>query len=1050
MIAGADDADRRIGSTAKRGERDRVTSMTEQTLPAAPGVSHPANDLRPRRRFGRNGERVMLWTLRLICLALLAWGATLEVRTSFIQSALATKFTRNFSFKIEPGPNSNLQFPRNGPYDERLGYARLPSFIDSLKAHHFSVSQQAVMSPELDQFVAMGGYALYREKGHAGLQLLDRDDVPLYTATYPELTYEDFASVPPIVAKTLMFIEDQHLLDPEYPQHNPAVDWSRFMVAASGQAEGVIDRRLRRGGASTLATQIEKFRHSPAGRTEGFAEKARQMLSATARAYLDGPDTTLARQRVLTTYLDATPLSSRQGYGEIIGLGDGLRAWYGTDLRAASRVLVSPAESDVQIARKAEIYKQILSLLLAERRPSYYLNIDRDALNTLANRYLPLLAEAGVIEPELRDAALKSELQFQAEPPAPVPVQFVGRKGADAIRMRLRSLLQVPNLYSLDRLDLTAHTSLDAQAEERTASVLGKLGDIETAKSLNMVGQNLLGSADPKQVTYSIVLYERGDQANYVRIHADSLDSPFDINSGAKLILGSTAKLRTLATYLNIVTGLHDRLGAMSAKQLNTLAANAEDPITRWAVDYVANATDHDLQPMLDAAMQRRYSGDPSEVFFTGGGAHVFHNFEKSEDRQVFTVEDAFENSVNLAFVRILRDVVRFYTVADAARTGDLQADEPDIVRENYLHRFADQEGREFLNHFYDDFHGHSPDEVLRLLASRTSPAPRRLAVVFRSVRPDAAVPEFRAFLAEHLRSLALDGPGAEKLYSSYGIDRYSLQDRGYIAGVHPLELWLAGYLQTHPNATRTEVMNASVNERQEVYGWLFKTSDTRRQDMRIRILKEEDAFDRVLQDWRRQGYPFGHLVPSFASALGSSGDRPEALAHLMGIILNDGVELPTADIERMHFAADTPYETDMTLNPGAPKRVFPPEVAAILRRALMGVVANGTGVRVKKAYHDSDGNVIVAGGKTGTGDNRFESFSAGGAVTGSRVVDRTATFVFFLGDRFFGTVTAFVPGAQAAKYHFTSALAVQLLTSLAPEIEPLINRREGAVRTAD
>ena len=33
---------------------------------------------------------------------------------------------------------------------------------------------------------------------------------------------------------------------------------------------------------------------------------------------------------------------------------------------------------------------------------------------------------------------------------------------------------------------------------------------------------------------------------NYVRIHADSLNKPFDINSGAKLQLGSTAKLRTL------------------------------------------------------------------------------------------------------------------------------------------------------------------------------------------------------------------------------------------------------------------------------------------------------------------------------------------------------------------------------------------------------------------------------------------------------------------------------------------------------------------------
>ena len=56
------------------------------------------------------------------------------------------------------------------------------------------------------------------------------------------------------------------------------------------------------------------------------------------------------------------------------------------------------------------------------------------------------------------------------------------------------------------------------------------------------------------------------------------------------------------------------------------------------------------------------------------------------------------------------------------------------------------------------------------------------------------------------------------------------------------------------------------------------------------------------------------------------------------------------------------------------------------------------------------------------------------------RVLDRTATFVFFLGDRFYGTVTAYVPGPPAARFHFTSAVAVQLLKSLQPELKPLLD----------
>jgi hypothetical protein len=60
------------------------------------------------------------------------------------------------------------------------------------------------------------------------------------------------------------------------------------------------------------------------------------------------------------------------------------------------------------------------------------------------------------------------------------------------------------------------------------------------------------------------------------------------------------------------------------------------------------------------------------------------------------------------------------------------------------------------------------------------------------------------------------------------------------------------------------------------------------------------------------------------------------------------------------------------------------------------------------------------------------------------RVVDRTATFVFFLGDRFFGTITAYVPGTIAGTYHFTSALAVQLLRALEPQLDPLLEESAG------
>ena len=181
--------------------------------------------------------------------------------------------------------------------------------------------------------------------------------------------------------------------------------------------------------------------------------------------------------------------------------------------------------------------------------------------------------------------------------------------------------------------------------------------------------------------------------------------------------------------------------------------------------------------------------------------------------------------------------------------------------------------------------------------------------------------------------------------------------------------------------------------------------------------------------------------MPSLGTAIGASGDRPDALADLMGTIMNGGVRVPTVTIEHLRFAANTPYDTSMS--PSAqPQRVMPPEVAATVRRALTGVVSGGTARRLSGTYTAADGTPLPVGGKTGTGDNRFERFGHGGGLISSRVVDRTATFVFFLGDRFFGTVTAYVPGNDAESFDFTSAIAVQLLKALKPELDPLINEK--------
>jgi cell division protein FtsI/penicillin-binding protein 2 len=114
-------------------------------------------------------------------------------------------------------------------------------------------------------------------------------------------------------------------------------------------------------------------------------------------------------------------------------------------------------------------------------------------------------------------------------------------------------------------------------------------------------------------------------------------------------------------------------------------------------------------------------------------------------------------------------------------------------------------------------------------------------------------------------------------------------------------------------------------------------------------------------------------------------------------------------------------------------------EVAAALRRALIDVVENGTGRRVRGTLIGEDGAQLVLGGKTGTGDNRFRVYAPGGRLVESRAVNRTATFTFFAGDRYFGVITAYVPGAEADAFRFTSALPAQILRILGPDLDRLM-----------
>jgi hypothetical protein len=253
--------------------------------------------------------------------------------------------------------------------------------------------------------------------------------------------------------------------------------------------------------------------------------------------------------------------------------------------------------------------------------------------------------------------------------------------------------------------------------------------------------------------------------------------------------------------------------------------------------------------------------------------------------------------------------------------------------------------------------------------------------------------------------------------------------------------LWLVNYLREHPDATLDQVQDASHDVRVSTYSWLFKTRYHATQDRRIKHMIELHAYAAIGKSWQALGYPFANLTPSYAAAIGASGDRPAALAQLIGVIANGGNKVPTESIAQLDFAKDTPYETHFVRATVPPQAQLSPQIVNVVHGMLSDVVQGGTAKRLADGMTFPDGKTLPVYGKTGTGDQRFEVWAKGGRLIESRKVNRSATFVFIMGDRFYGTLTAYVHEPYAARYDFTSAMSVQLLKSLAPVLQPLVEQ---------
>jgi len=215
--------------------------------------------------------------------------------------------------------------------------------------------------------------------------------------------------------------------------------------------------------------------------------------------------------------------------------------------------------------------------------------------------------------------------------------------------------------------------------------------------------------------------------------------------------------------------------------------ASASDPLTKWAAETLLEEKQTGLQPFLDKAMTRRYSASPYETFFTGGGVHHFENFDDKDDNQIFELRDAFRNSTNLVFVRLMRDLVQYHRARLAYNSDDVLSNPANAERQKMLQEIAEEESRAALRRAYQNFAKQSPEEIVKRLLGAKGHFERRLAILFFAWRIGDDEKALAAWLTKHqVNTAEID---MARLFRAFDNPRLTLLDYAYLLGLHPLDL---------------------------------------------------------------------------------------------------------------------------------------------------------------------------------------------------------------------------------------------------------------------
>ena len=305
--------------------------------------------------------------------------------------------------------------------------------------------------------------------------------------------------------------------------------------------------------------------------------------------------------------------------------------------------------------------------------------------------------------------------------------------------------------------------------------------------------------------------------------------------------LGSTAKLRTLAHYLEVMSTLHAELSPLDPEQLESRAGHARDRLTAWAADTLSRQPGLGLEAFLEEALDRRYSASPYETFFTGSGTMNFSNFDPEDNGRVLPLREAAAKSTNLVFIRLMRDLVRYHAARLPYDANAVLSDPENPLRRRMLVEAAESEARQVLYRAYRDLQSVPPEEIVSHVLGTRATSPPALASLYYAWHPGGDAAGLGRWL--EAQGVTVEPELISRLERVFGNPRFTLLDYAYLLDRPALALWCAGERVRTPEAKWDEIVSHSADVQRLATSWLLDPGHRHAQNPRLRIRIEQDAF---------------------------------------------------------------------------------------------------------------------------------------------------------------------------------------------------------------